>query len=437
MKKIPLFLLIGLLLAACVKNDKDEQPILVTDIVMPAEGTVFKPGDKVTIKAQGFEENDRIMLHGRWRMAGAPDGEAYYISPAKVTELTVTNLTFLAPGYNPPATVEVKLLRSGDRVMTLGKISVDDGRVPEDPQLYGIINNKSGLIGVPYAVECIDLKTDIITTVAYLNQKNLDFSRVVGTSGEWAWGLFGIHTDEGYSSITRLDLSMHYWQDMTSGPIITLGALGSGAANIAYIYKVDENTLHVNGVNSTVYTRDQDLAPPNRQQFSLPEGMKPEALSHYPCVLGDGGYLLLSADNGNGSFSPVVLDLAKVGGKANVGAPIEAAKLIPFWTALSVESADPNTYERATGCAVVLPNNQGTELRLLDKSTMTLKKPFATLPQSARSIATLAKNTDTRKLYILCDTESGGRLIKVYDMKTTEWNQIKEINTYEEIALTW
>lgn len=65
MKKIHLFLLLGLLLAACVKNDKDEQPILVTNIVMPAEGIVFKPGDEVTIKAQGFEENDRIMLHGR------------------------------------------------------------------------------------------------------------------------------------------------------------------------------------------------------------------------------------------------------------------------------------------------------------------------------------------------------------------------------------
>ena len=35
MKKIYLFLLFGLLLAACAKDD-DKQPILVTDIVMPA-----------------------------------------------------------------------------------------------------------------------------------------------------------------------------------------------------------------------------------------------------------------------------------------------------------------------------------------------------------------------------------------------------------------
>lgn len=42
MTKNYLFLLLGLLLAACSSDDKDEQPILVTNVVMPASGTVFK-----------------------------------------------------------------------------------------------------------------------------------------------------------------------------------------------------------------------------------------------------------------------------------------------------------------------------------------------------------------------------------------------------------
>ena len=54
MTKNYLFLLLGLLLAACSSDDKDEQPILVTNVVMPASGTVFKPGEKVTIMAKGF-----------------------------------------------------------------------------------------------------------------------------------------------------------------------------------------------------------------------------------------------------------------------------------------------------------------------------------------------------------------------------------------------
>lgn len=38
MTKNYLFLLLGLLLAACSSDDKDEQPILVTNVVMPASG---------------------------------------------------------------------------------------------------------------------------------------------------------------------------------------------------------------------------------------------------------------------------------------------------------------------------------------------------------------------------------------------------------------
>ena len=71
MKKIYLFLLFGLLLAACVKDD-DKQPILVTDIVMPAAGTVFNPGDKVTISAQGFQTDDEIMFEIYWPLPDEP-----------------------------------------------------------------------------------------------------------------------------------------------------------------------------------------------------------------------------------------------------------------------------------------------------------------------------------------------------------------------------
>ena len=66
MTKNYLFLLLGLLLAACSSDDKDEQPILVTNVVMPASGTVFKPGEKVTIMAKGFQDNDEIMFDIRW-----------------------------------------------------------------------------------------------------------------------------------------------------------------------------------------------------------------------------------------------------------------------------------------------------------------------------------------------------------------------------------
>ena len=60
MKNLSLFLLLCLLFAACAK-DENKEPILVTDIVMPTQ-TSFNPGDKVTIKAQGFQTDDDIMF---------------------------------------------------------------------------------------------------------------------------------------------------------------------------------------------------------------------------------------------------------------------------------------------------------------------------------------------------------------------------------------
>lgn len=432
MKKLSIFLLLGLLLAACSKNDKDEQPILVTDIVMPAQGTVFHPGDKVTIKAKGFREGDRLMLDSRWPEPAAPGGEAYSIAPGKVTEMTATSLTFMAPGYNPPATIKVKLQRSGGKVMTLGEISVSDGRAPKEPQLYGIINNKGGVMGVTYAVERIDLETGMPTDVASLERTNTDFSCVVATNSSWDWGLAGIHTDDGNNKISRFDLSMRYWEEIGSGPAITLGAL-ENTGSIAVIYKVDETTLVATGINTSAFTKAQDNMH-KYPQYTLPQGMKPEALSHYPCVLGFDGNLLLSADNGNGSFAPVVLDLQQGSGPARVGSSIKAAKLIPFWTVAPEEDRGTTKYVRATGCAVVLPNNGGTELRLLDTATMTMKEPFATFPQSARSIATFAKDMDTQKLYVLFDAERG-RKIKEYDMMTGEWNSISDMEyAYEEIV---
>ena len=98
MKKIHLFLLLGLLLAACDKDkDKDEQPIFVTDIVMPDPGIEFTPGDKVTIKAQGFQTDDDIMLDIRWlafHMMGLyPNaGQDYYLINTPLLEETIFRL---------------------------------------------------------------------------------------------------------------------------------------------------------------------------------------------------------------------------------------------------------------------------------------------------------------------------------------------------------
>lgn len=157
MTKNYLFLLLGLLLAACSSDDKDEQAILVTNVVMPASGTVFKPGEKVTIMAKGFQDNDEIMFDIRWPLQDEVLHEGYAKGGRGViTEKTATSITFLAPGHWPASTTEILLRRSG-QMMSLGKISVADGQAPKDFQLYGIINSRSNTHR-PHAIEYINLE---------------------------------------------------------------------------------------------------------------------------------------------------------------------------------------------------------------------------------------------------------------------------------------
>ena len=137
MKKLLFLSFFGLFLLACTTDEGDGAPF-VTDVVMPPSSQLFAPGDEVTVAARGFEADDDIMLRIAWPLSQAalPEGYADGVW-AVVTERTESDITFLAPGGYPASTTEVKLFRRG-KATTLGKISVSDGRPPEEPSLYGI-----------------------------------------------------------------------------------------------------------------------------------------------------------------------------------------------------------------------------------------------------------------------------------------------------------
>ena len=68
------------------------------------------------------------------------------------------------------------------------------------------------------------------------------------------------------------------------------------------------------------------MPPIHTPEIPLPDGLKPESLSRYPGVIAD-AHMLLSANNGDGTFSPVVIDIAKE--KMHCYDPIKAEALIP------------------------------------------------------------------------------------------------------------
>ena len=425
MKNLSLFLLLCLLFAACAK-DEDKEPILVTDIVMPTQAS-FKPGDPVTIKAQGFQPDDDIMFEIYWPLPDEPalkyQGSALGVAPVMV-EQTATSITFLAPGHYPASTTKVRLRRSGG-IMTLGEIAVTSGEAPKEFQLYGIVNSHSST-SYDNCIEHVNF-TDTPTNIVKLTEDQKDFSCVANVPE--SQNLCGIQTKDGVRRVFSYDLSMRFWQDMGLENILTLC---NGQSSIIAVRQISANEMMLASIGSWPYTRDIDQTLNYR--YELPAEIKPEALTRYPGVQG-GSYLLLSADNGNNSFTPVILSLNQSSRKVYTGEPIQATALIPFWTIISGKDTETTKYVRTGGYAVVRADDGQTDLCLWNQATMSLEEPFATFPNSARSVTMLAQDTETMKIYVLFDTNRGGRLIYAYDLVKKDWQRVPDNYPYSEIVM--
>lgn len=421
MTRLNLIILFSLLLAACSSDDKYEQPILVTDIVMPTQGTVFNPGDKVTISAQGFQADDEIMLSIYWPLPDEPIQEGYAKGVyAVVTEKTATKITFLAPGHYPASTTEILLRRSGD-MMSLGKISVADGQSPKEYQLYGIINSHSNT-NRNYAIEHVRIDNGSVGDVNLLTE-NQDFSCVVNRPGSGM--LCGLLTQDDRRTLGIYDLSMNYWAEQNITPI---DVVGMAVDNSILTASQHADRLYVNRVSTSAYTRMN--VPEKDPSFKLPEGLKAESMSRYPFIEMSDKNVLFSADNGDGTFSPVVLDGSSAEKESSiyVGEPVQAVAMIPFWIVKPVEGMGTTKYTRIGGYIVsrgknaVAVGEHKTELRLWNSLTKTLEEPFATFANEACSVTTLiSADYKTQELHILFDANRNGRLIEVYDWLKQDW----------------
>lgn len=299
MRGIHFLLLLSLLLAACSDDDKEKQPAFVTNITISDADKTFDPGDAVTVKADGFQSGDQIILDIYWPIADNPlfpEGYSRYIH-AVTTEQTANSITFLAPGHWPASRVEIFLTRMG-QLQLLGKISVSDGQSPQEPQLYGITNSRSNAV-YPFGIEhvSLDASNTSVTPVVRLPEGQ-EFSLAVNNPGSNC--LYGVLEQDGLYATNCFDLSMHYWKGMRNH-FITLCETYEN--RIMAIGLADEKHLTIYDITSS-YTRNSQVNPP---LIELPEGLNPEALGRYPGVQGNESCILLSADNGDGTFSPAVI----------------------------------------------------------------------------------------------------------------------------------
>ncbi len=430
MRKLHLFFLFALLLAACSDDDKEKQPDFVTNITIADADKTFDPGDAVTVKADGFRSDDQVILDIYWPIADNPlfpEGFSRY-NRAVTTEQTAGSVTFLAPGHWPASRVEIFLEREGN-LMLLGEISVSDGQPPKEFQLYGITNSRSMMVH-PYGIEQISLNSSDGTVSKSIVQlpKGQEFSLVVNSPGSNT--LCGILKQDGQYTTGCFDLSMHYWKSTTGRPITLCTTYNN---SIFEISQIDETHLTVNSITSSAFSRSEMPAPV--YLFELPEGLKADALRNYRGIYLSEGYILLSADNGDGTFSPVVMELRN--GKFNIQLydPIQCNALIPFWVVLPKEGTNEGTY--AGGYALSKANGGETEFRLWNTTTKGMEgEPFATFPNPVRSIATFCTgDLDAQKLYVLFEAYRNGPLIESYDLTKKEWKSLGSGYPYAEIVL--
>lgn len=274
MKKIHFLLLISLLLAACSDDDKEKQPAFVTNITISDAGKTFNPGDAVTVKADGLQSGDQIILDIYWPIADNPlfpEGYSRY-TRAVTTEQTTNSITFLAPGHWPASRVEMFLERAG-QLQPLGQISVADGQSPEEPYLYGITNSHAIYTPtVPRGITRIDLVTQEISEVIQFHDDE-DFHLAANIPGTNI--LCGIREKDGSSFIDGYDLCMHYWCNPVERNAITIC---SDFNNTVSLEMAGDKLLTYCSISYPVYTR-LNMPPIHTPEIPLPDGLKPESLS--------------------------------------------------------------------------------------------------------------------------------------------------------------
>ena len=288
MKKYLLLLLLGTFLCACSSDDGEGIPF-VTDVVMPSEARTFAPGDEVTVSAKGFEAGDDIMLRIAWPLTNAAISEGYADGVwGVVTSRTESSITFLAPGGYPAGTAEVKLFRRG-RAMPLGRISVSDGTPPASYTLYGVRNDDTGEV----AISEFDMQTgEIVRTERFPGSH---FIHPVNRPGSNC--IFGLSLDGGKRSAAFYDLTMRYFRNSGGDRVVTTGVLPNSEA--AYLL-CEDNYCIILGMTET---RTSVVVPPS---WRMPEGIGAEMLTGSPFVMNSDGYVMLSVNNAEGCYTPMV-----------------------------------------------------------------------------------------------------------------------------------
>ncbi len=419
---------------ACSENEHGADVQLVEGAGLLEEGRMLSPGDTLHLTGKGYAAGDEVMLEFYWD-TGVPGFPQGYIKGcrADILKADAGGMSIRLPYRKPESTVKVMLLRSGD-MMYIGEVDVESGLTPGDSRLYGIRNSLPGK----------ETWTDDEPDITRCPPDNGGYSRAKWPLGEcsdfhsvvscWrCYGLCGLTYVHGMHLPVFFDFCTSEWKELSNRPTLALFGFPSG---VGALQAADGKNYSLNVVTDGLERCDFAVAssrtdPVPQPEYPLPDGLEASQFGAYPAAYTGTSVILLSADKGNGVWTPVAFSPYS---GFHVFDDIEADGLIPF-SFLTKDNKWQYGYVVARKDAT-----NGSELYLSDLEKdggiTTFGKPYAVFPNCALSVSADYQQPGSLTVHFVAYRT--GNVTYNFIADTKEWNSVDYAfgETFDEIVWT-
>ncbi|MFR4303973.1 MAG: WD40-like domain containing protein [Bacteroides thetaiotaomicron] len=427
-------MLLGMcMISSCSDNDEPSEPNFINNAKLQEEGQKLSPGDIVHLEGEGYLETDNVWLNIFWKTGNdlMPEGSitAYY---ANILTASRNGITIQMPYRKPESRVEVCLLRNGE-IMKIGTVYLSDGTTPSQYQLYGIVNHS----------KCLDERSNQITR--WLDSDNglsdmhtwtldahFDFHSTVGAYR--TYGICGLSKENGMQYPYFFDLLTGEWKRLSEVNTIALfsdpTAIYALSTDDNKYYRARSISSELEQSNYAVATRASSSG--SDLKFTLPEDIHPDFMGDYPGVRYDTENVLLSANKGDGKWTPILFNQRK---GFLVSDDIDADALIPFSAYIKTEYSDAKS-QKLSGYIVVLREQKDGNHSLfytIDEDNFAISKnPFTSCSNKVLSVTSNPDRPGT--LTVHCEAYRAGNVTFELSLQNNEWTFINQMGSFDEVV---
>lgn len=430
---IAVFFVSCLLMTACSDNKETETSLFIENAGILENGELLSPGSIVHLEGRGYLDNDDVILNFFWETGDKliPEGKIIGYR-ATIISKSYDGMTIQMPYRKPASRVEANLFRNGE-IMYIGSVNLTSGLTPKELNLYGVYNETKIKTSLEKQI------TRWIDGDYYTNDLNSwaldlhpDFHSAVGAYR--AYGICGLSKENDKQYPFFLDLCSQEWSRLSDNNTI---ALFSDGTVIGAIQSFDGDLYGINVISEELdrsedyLTSRSDMPQPATMKYKLPEGVEAAQFGEFPGAYYSGG-VLLSANKGNGKWTPVFFRLDK---GFTVLDEIEAKRLIPYAVRSISKTENGNSMQWISGFIAVkekADNGCHSLLYVVDDNLSMSQDPIASFTNQALSAA--ANHDRPGTLTVHFEALRSGNVTLEYSFDKQEWTPINEFGTFDEIV---